>query len=417
MARAIAAVLPEVEGVVIVPRPAARGSRRAAARGAAARGARRPARIGRIRVLEGEHPVPGRGSFAATRALVRALRRSPEDATVLLLLSGGASALLAMPARGISARDKVRLNRAILEAGLPVSDMNTVRKHVSLVKGGGLLRLAAPREVVTLALSDVVGDDLATIGSGPAVADPTTAADAARALARGVDVRRIPRAVRRLLAAGHAETVKPGDRLLARSYARVVGSNRTARAAAARRARALGYRVVRVAGDLSGPASACGVALARSLPRSPGLPTAVVAGGETVVDARGTRGRGGRSQELALSAARALRGTGWVLLAAGTDGVDGATPAAGAIVDGVTAARAGARAVARALAEHDSHGFFARHGGAFETGPTGTNAMDLVLALHPGSRAAGRLVRRDAVATGGTGGARRWPASRRARGR
>jgi glycerate 2-kinase len=377
MARAVARRLPEVRGVVIAPRPTGSGPT----------DRRRRERTGRIRVRLGEHPVPGRGSFSATRALVDELARQPADCRVLFLLSGGASALLALPARGISRRDKARLNRLMLRAGMPIDQMNAVRKHVSAVKGGGLLRLSAPRTICTLALSDVPGDDLATIGSGPTVADPTRARDACAALLGRVDRTEVPPAVLRRLESATPETVKPGDPCLARSRSTVVGSNRTAVAAAARRARSLGYAVRVGSPALAGSARRCGERIAARLPRRPRRATAFLLGGEPVVDASGASGRGGRAQELALAAAPYLAGTGWTLLAAGTDGVDGATPAAGAVVDGRTLARSGADAILRALADHDSYGYFDRWGGLFVTGPTGTNVMDLVIALHPGPRA------------------------------
>lgn len=345
-------------------------------------------------MLRGDHPVPGRGSFSATRRLVSALRRRPATEPVLLLLSGGASALLSMPPAGVRWSEKARLHRLLFLSGLPIDALNAVRKHVSAVKGGGLLRIAAPRPVWTLALSDVVGDDLATIGSGPAVADPTTFADALALLLSAVPRSDVPGAVLRRLergAAGRvAETVKPGDPLLAGACASVLASNATALAAAGRRARALGYEVRRLRLPLRGEAALAAARVAAALPARPPRPTCVLVGGETVVTVQGGRGLGGRSQEFALAAATLLARTGWTLLAAGTDGVDGPTPAAGAIVDGSTARRAGRAAVARALASHDSHRFFARHGGLVVTGPTGTNAMDVVVALHPGVRTASR---------------------------
>jgi len=378
MARGAVRAIPGVRGIVIAPRAPGARSRSAA-----------PERIGGVTILRGEHPIPGRGSLAATRRLVAALRRRPKGEPVLLLLSGGASALLAMPARGIPEADEVRLQRLLFRSGLPIAALNAVRKHVSAVKGGGLLRLSAPRMVWTLAMSDVVGDDPSTIGSGPAVADPTTFAQALALLLSAVARSEVPRSVLRHLERGAAspgrgETVKPGDPEVARSRAIVIGSNATALAAAARRARLLGYAVRRLPDPIEGEASTAARSFAEVLPRRPWRPLCVLAGGETVVAASGSRGRGGRNQEFALAAAEHLAGTGWTLLAAGTDGVDGPTPAAGAILDGSLLRRAGRTEVARALAAHDSFGFFARHGGGLVTGPTGTNVMDVVIALHEG---------------------------------
>lgn len=375
MARGAASAIPGARGIVVAPRrPGPRGSR--------------AARVGGILVLRGDHPVPGAASFAATRRLVAALAGRPPSEPILLLLSGGASALLSMPAAGLRPADKATLHRLLLRSGLPIEAMNAVRKHASAVKGGGLLRLAAPRPVWTLAMSDVIGDDLATIGSGPAVADPASFAEALAALLSAVSRDAVPAAVLRRLERGAAgrlrETVKPGDPLLAGARAVVLASNATALAAAGRHARSIGYAVRRLRSPLAGEARDAAARFAAALPLRPARPTCVLAGGETVVAIRGGRGRGGRSQEFALAAARLLEGRGWTLLAAGTDGIDGPTPAAGAIVDGATLRRAGRIAVERALAAHDSHRFFARHGGLVVTGPTGTNVMDVVVALHPG---------------------------------
>ena len=340
----------------------------------------------RIKFLTGDHPVPDHASFTATRALLRELARQPGDATVLVLLSGGASALLAAPAKGLRREDEVALGRWLLRSGLPIAEMNGVRKHVSAIKGGGLLRLAAPRKMVTLALSDVPGDDPGTIGSGPTVADPTTYAAALDALRRGARSAAAPAAARRHLEAGaggrRPETLKPGDRRLRASRVAVIGSNATALHGAASAARERGY-AVRRGGTLEGEAAECGVRIAAGLPQEPPRPTCVLAGGETTVTVRAGRGRGGRNQELALASARALP-AGWALLAAGTDGIDGRTPAAGAFADGALR-KLGRSPIERALREHDSHRLLAPAGHTFRTGPTGTNVMDLVIALHPGA--------------------------------
>lgn len=378
MARGIAAVAPEVPGIVVAPGPVGRTG---------------VTRIGSIRVLFGDHPVPGNGSFSATRRVVEALRRLPPDATILFLLSGGASALFAAPAQGITRADKQALNAHLLRAGASIDVMNAVRKHVSAVKGGRLALLAAPRTVVTLALSDVPGDALATIGSGPTVADPTTFATALRRL-RAVTPDRdaVPDRVWRLLEDGARgdrddETPKPGDPRLARARAAVIGTNRGALDGAARVARTLGYAVVRRRFRLVGEAAPCADRLVAALPSTCRRPTCFLAGGETWVRAGAGSGQGGRSQELALAAARGLAGTGWVLLGAGTDGVDGRTDAAGAFVDGSTLARGGRRQVERALARHDSYRFFAGLRDLHRPGPSGTNVMDIAIALHPGTGA------------------------------
>jgi glycerate-2-kinase len=239
--------------------------------------------------------------------------------------------------------------------------------------------------MITLALSDVPGDALATIGSGPTVADPSTFADALDAVQRGSEGGSVPRAVHRHLEAGvsgrRLETLKPGDPRLRAGHAAVIGSSSTALRAAGRAARERGYAVLR-GEPLAGEAVECAARLARALPPAPHRPTCVLAGGETSVTVLGGRGRGGRNQELALAAALALP-PGWALLAAGTDGIDGRTPAAGAFAD-ARVRRLGRAAITRALMEHDSYRFLAPGGHVLVTGPTGTNVMDLAIALHAG---------------------------------
>jgi hydroxypyruvate reductase len=381
MAAAIAQLAPEVRGIVIAPRR---------------KGARRARRVGGIQVLAGEHPVPGPGSFGSTARLVRALRARPKHDTVLFLLSGGASALLAAPAPGVTRSDKAALNRHLLRCGAPIEVMNVVRKHVSAVKGGGLAVLAAPCEVLTLALSDVPGDALATIGSGPTVTDPSTFAQALAAL-RATDPTGTavpPRIWRRLEAGtrrdGPQETPKAADPRLRRSLLALLGTNRTALAAAARAARRHGYAIGRPC-HLDGEAAGCGRALVAALPAVPQRPLCVLAGGETHVDAGQATGKGGRCQELALAAAAVLKGGRWSLLCAGTDGIDGQTDAAGAFCDGRTIARGGRRSASRALQEHDAYTFFADLDDLFRPGPTGTNVMDIAIALHPGAQRSGRV--------------------------
>jgi glycerate 2-kinase len=380
MAEAIAAISPETRGIVIGPRRAGMPAAR---------------RIGGIQLLSGDHPVPGRGSFGSTARLVAELVALPPATTILFLLSGGASALLAAPATGVTRTDKVALNQHLLRCGAPIEVMNAVRKHVSAVKGGGLALLAAPREVVTLALSDVPGDDLATIGSGPTVADPTTFAWTLRAL-RATDPAGVsvpPRIWRRLEAGGSpggpSDTPKPGDRRLGRSHAAVVATNRTALTAAAREARRRGYVVAGASRQLRGEAAGWARRFVATLPDAPARPVCILAGGETHVTAGASTGTGGRCQELALAAAVALVGGPWSILCAGTDGIDGRTDAAGAFADGATLARGGRRNARRALRDHDAYTFFTESGDLFRPGPTGTNVMDVLVALHPGAGRSG----------------------------
>jgi len=345
--------------------------------------------IGPVTVAAAGHPVPDAAGEAATRHLLDVVRGAPRDTLVVALLSGGASAMLVAPASGCTLADKQALTAALLAAGAEIAALNCIRKHCSGVKGGGLARAAAGAAGVwALVLSDVVGDDLATIASGPTVADPTTFADATTHVQRHLSPAAIPPAIAAHLARGRAgavsETVKPGDPVLARVRTVLVGGNRDAVAAAAEVAAARGYATTTLAEPLVGDAAAAARLMTerlRTLPRD--RPVALVAGGETTVRVV-PGGTGGRSQHLALAAVTALAGEPAVLLAAGTDGVDGPTDAAGACVDGETLVRAAAvgRDVPRALALTDSHPVLAATGDLLRTGPTGTNVADLVVTLR-----------------------------------
>lgn len=337
----------------------------------------------------GGHPVPDRQSLAAGERLERWLSEIPPGAPLLALVSGGASAAVEAPAPGIGLEDLVATQRALLASGLPIQAVNAVRKHLSRIKGGGALRAAsrAPR-ILALLLSDVPGDDPATIASGPFAADPTTYAEAADAVS-GLAV---PDSVRRHLAAGIRgelpETLKPGDPLLEQVETIVAGSARTAAAAVAAEARRRGLSAVDAA--LEGEASNAArhlVERGRALGGTVDGPGFVlVLGGETTVTLAGASGRGGRNQELALAAAREIAGSpDELVLALATDGEDGPTRAAGALVDGTTweAIRRAGIDPDVALARHDSHPALAAVPGTLlETGPTGTNVGDLAIYLR-----------------------------------
>ncbi|MBP1635575.1 MAG: Glycerate kinase [Acidobacteria bacterium] len=338
---------------------------------------------------EASHPVPDQRSVDAARAalgLVRALR---PDEELIVLISGGASALLALPRPGITLEDKRETTRRLLGAGADITALNTVRKHLSLVKGGQL-GVAAGRGVA-LAVSDVVGDDLGVIASGPTVPDPTTFADALSVLGRHGGARAYPARVVALLergAAGEAEeTPKPGERGLQGVRTRVIGSGREAAAAVAREAAARGYRVAMLDRPLVGEARDAGASLVaegRRLAAQGPLPACVVAHGETTVHVTGD-GRGGRNQELALAAAIALdaSGVGGAVLSGGTDGVDGPTDAAGAVADSATIPRARAEGLDPLdfLRRNDAYTFFSRLGDLLMTGPTHTNVGDVQILL------------------------------------
>ena len=335
------------------------------------------------RLLRAEHPVPGPGSLAAARAVLAFVEPLGPDDMLLVLLSGGASALVSAPADGLTLGDVAATTRLLLAAGADIHALNCVRKHLDRIKGGRLARAAAPARVLCLALSDVPGDDPAVIGSGPLTADPTTFADARAVLERHRAWPHLPAPVRAHVEDARDESLKPGDAAFARVEWQLIGSNAHAVDAAARAAHRLGYRVQTATKTLAGEARVAGADVAaRLLQFSPG--TALVLGGETTVTVRGT-GRGGRNQELALAAALGLDGaTDCALGAVGTDGVDGASPAAGGLVDGSTVQRLRALGIdaAAALDRNDSYSGLSAVGDAIVTGPTGTNVMDVVVALR-----------------------------------
>jgi glycerate 2-kinase len=335
------------------------------------------------------HPISDERGAAATREILAFVARPGPGDVLLVLLSGGGSSLLCAPAQGLALADVGATVRALLAAGATIDELNTVRKHLAAATGGRLARAARAGCIEVLVISDVVGDRLDVIASGPFAPDPSRFADALAVLARCDPERRAPAAVHAHLEAGargeREETPKPGDPAFASTRHTLIASNATAVAAARDAAVALGWCAIAANGALGGEAR-------RAAPRLVALADAtrvdralcLVAGGETVVTVTGS-GRGGRSQELALAAALAIEGRRDVaLLAAGTDGVDGPTDAAGAFADGDTVAR-GRRAgvdAAAALADNDSHRFFCREGGAFRTGATGTNVADLAFVLR-----------------------------------
>ena len=335
------------------------------------------------------HPVPDERGAAATKELCRVLAAG--DAPVLCLIGGGASSLLVEPRPPLSLAEKIAVNRLLLGCGADIGELNTVRKHLSAVKGGGLLRTTRRRPVTTLALSDVVGDDPSVIGSGPTTPDPSTYGDALAILRKYDLVDRVAPAARDLLERGARgelrETLKPDDPEAAGAETLVVGNNRIALAAAADEARRLGYEPLLDLDPLVGDTAAAALRWVGSVrERAPGGRHCVIAGGETTVTIRGP-GRGGRNQEFALALVAPLAGTAIAVLSAGTDGIDGPTDAAGAFVDGDTLGRAQRAALdpAAALVANDSYGFFDRLGDLLRCGPTGTNVMDIKLALPSSS--------------------------------
>lgn len=336
-----------------------------------------------------EHPVPGAGSAVAARALLDAARRCAPVDRVVVLLSGGASAMACLPVAGISAADKAQAHAALVSSAAPIRDINAVRKHLSALKGGALAAVSAAGSIDVLLISDVVGDAPDTIGSGPFAADPTTFEDAREVLAvRGL-WNRVPESVRRHLERGCAgqvaETPKPGDRRLGRVRHHVVASSTNSLAASRETAERLGYRCRTVRGAAEGPtervAGRIADAIRARLPSDP--PACLLSAGENEVEVRGS-GLGGRCQELSLVLAFELAGhatASW--LVAGSDGRDGPGHAAGAYADGGTVARARRLGLdpRAALAKNDTTRLFEGLGDLYVTGPTGTNVMDLRAAL------------------------------------
>jgi hydroxypyruvate reductase len=336
----------------------------------------------RIEVIEAAHPVPDAKGRAAAQRILDSVRNLTKDDLVLALISGGGSALLVLPAYGIMLEDKQAVTSALLKSGAAIDEMNTVRKHLSGIKGGRLASMAYPAEVVTLAVSDVPGDSPAVIASGPTVPDPTTYEDAAAVLAKYGIIP--PDSVARRFAAAKDETPKPGDPRLERARYTMIARPLASLEAAAAVARTQGVTPVILGDALEGEAREVGkvmAGIARSaalhgLPAKP--PVVLLSGGEATVTVRG-KGRGGRNAEFLLALAVALGGEARVSAIAGdTDGIDGSEGNAGAILLPDTLARAEAKGVdAKArLADNDGYGFFAGLGDLVMTGPTLTNVND-----------------------------------------
>lgn len=348
----------------------------------------------RIRILEASHPEPDAASVEAARQILQCVSEAAPDDLVVVLLSGGGSALMELPRPGLTLAHIRSATRAMLRSNLTIHQMNAVRKHLSAVKGGGLARRCRARMVV-LALSDVIGDRLASIASGPAAPDPSTFRQCARLLA-ALPGRSVPRAVREYIQRGAAglepETLKHPR---ARVHHFVIGSNRLALDAACRQACRLGYRSMVLTSLLQGDNAAAAELHARlaariaftKRPLAP--PACVLSGGETTLVVRGD-GKGGRNLQFGLEVVRALAAIRSPALVAslGTDGTDGPTDAAGALVDTSSLGRATARGLDpdQYLVRNDSYHFFEKLGDLIRTGPTHTNVMDLHLVLVGKSR-------------------------------
>lgn len=341
-----------------------------------------------IEVVEAGHPVPDQAGIEATsRALALAAGAGPGD-LVLVLLSGGGSANWIAPAPGLALADKQALTKALLRSGADIGEINTVRKHLSRIKGGRLAAAASPARVLTLAISDVPRDDPSVIASGPTVPDPTTLADARAVLARRGIVP--PASVSALLADPASESPKPGDPLFETTEYRIIAKPADTMAAVAEAARRAGYEPILLGADVEGEAREVAAAHAREARalKAAGRRAALISGGELTVTIRGEGGRGGPNQEYALALSLALGGEeGIAALAGDTDGTDGgggsASDPAGALVDSTTLARASARGLDAAvlLAANDSTTFFEKIGDLVTPGPTRTNVNDCRIVL------------------------------------
>ncbi|ACS34059.1 glycerate kinase type-2 family protein [Thermococcus gammatolerans] len=352
----------------------------------------------RLKVIEAGHPIPDENSLLGGKLGLELAGKVGENDILLVLISGGGSALFLLPERGISLEDKIQTNELLLKSGAKIYEINTVRKHISAVKGGKLAKRVRGR-VISLILSDVVGDPLEAIASGPTVKDPTTFQDAYRILKLYGVWEKLPESVKRhieLGLEGKAEETLKED--LPNVHNFIVGSNTLACESALAKAKELGYNALLLTTTLEGEAREIALAIGsivqeiakydRPVPK----PAVLIAGGEWTVTIEGKAGLGGPNQEFALSIARKIDGLDAVVLAVDTDGTDGPTDAAGGIVDGETLGKLKETGidVEEALRNHDSYRALERVGALLKTGPTGTNVNSMVIAVVGGT---GRLVR------------------------
>ena len=347
------------------------------------------ANLKQITCHECAHPVPDEAGVAGSREIAAIARHADQSDLVICLISGGASALMPLPAAPLTLAAKQETTRLLLASGATIHEFNAVRKHLSAIKGGRLAQLAAPAHVLTLILSDVVGDDLCVIGSGPTAPDPSTFADARWILeSRGL-WDQIPGPIRGHLAGAREDTPKPGEAVFQQVENVLIGSNRMALAAAREKAEGLGFRTLLLASTIEGETrdvARMHAAILREICTTGNpikRPACILSGGETTVTLRGN-GKGGRNQEFALAAALDIAGLENVLiLSFGTDGTDGPTDAAGAFADGETLARSTALGLYASLHLRDNNAYplFARLDDLLITGPTLTNVMDIHVVL------------------------------------
>ena len=342
-------------------------------------------------IFEAGHPVPDENGLKGTEEVIKLLKTSDKDTLVVCLISGGGSALLVSPCEGISLKEKQQITELLLKAGADIYELNAVRKHISKVKGGRLAEIAYPAKVVSLILSDVIGDRLDVIASGPTSPDMTTYSDALKVLEKYKLLDKAPKNIINHLKKGSEgfipETPKNDNPLFKNVENIIIGSNRKALEAAKQKAEELGLKTEIITSELSGEARDAGRWLAKKalnlLSKKCNERICIISGGETTVTVKGN-GIGGRNMELALAFALEIEGIeGITLLSAGTDGTDGSTDAAGAIVDGETIKRAKAMGInpLEYLNNNDSYSFFKKIDGLFITGPTGTNVMDIQIVV------------------------------------
>lgn len=347
----------------------------------------------RVRIHEANHPIPDQRGVQGGEDILSLVKRANDRDLVITLLSGGGSALLVAPAQGVTLKDKQEVTRLLLACGATIHEINAVRKHLSRIKGGGLARSAHPARVVSLILSDVIGDDLDVIASGPVVPDPSTFHQAEEVLKKHGIWEKVSKSVRERIKRGVngniEETAKPGDKSFRNDITVLVGTNLQALEAARKKAEFQGYRTLILSAMVEGETREAakmhaGIAkeiIASGHPIPP--PACILFGGETTVTLQG-KGKGGRNMEFALASALALEGEKHVvILSGGTDGTDGPTDAAGAIVDGETVARARSQGLDPLdhLRRNDSYPLFQSLGDLLITGPTRTNVMDVCIML------------------------------------
>jgi glycerate 2-kinase len=347
----------------------------------------------KIKFNPATHPVPSQQGCQGVRNMLELVGQPYRDDMVICLISGGGSALMPLPSKGLSLSDKQKTTQLLLKSGARIDEINAVRKHLSEIKGGRLAEKLYPATVVSLIISDVVGDRLDSIASGPTAPDGTTYSDAYNVLNERGLWHKIPRSARNLISKGREgrlpETPKEGSKIFKRVHNFLIGTNMESCKAAARVLKRRGYRTLILSTKIQGEASEVGKVLSgiasdiheRQLPISP--PAAIVAGGETTVTVHG-KGRGGRNQELVLSAALSIQGLPRTLVSSiGTDGMDGPTNAAGAVADGSTVERGLRKGLDadKYLRENNSHEFFRKLKDLIVTGPTGTNVNDILVAI------------------------------------